>query len=70
LASKQVPLPDSLHESSVPLQLFAVMLVRVNNSNGHVQFLRDDPYRLCEIGIVRYEHCNLELLEESVPNQM
>jgi hypothetical protein len=42
----------------------------VKNSNWQVQFLRDDPYRLCEIGIVRYEHRDLELLAESVSDEM
>jgi hypothetical protein len=46
------------------------MLVGVKNSNWHVQFLGNDPYRLCEVGIVRYEHRNLELLAESVANEM
>ena len=70
LASKQVPLPNSLHEGSVPLQFLAVMLVGVKNSDWHVQYLSDYPYRLCEVGIVRYKHRHLELLAESVSNEM
>jgi len=46
------------------------MLVRVKNSDWHLQFLRNDPYRLYEVGIVRYEHRHLELLAETVSNEM
>jgi hypothetical protein len=46
------------------------MLVRVKDSNRHVQFLRNDSYRFCKVGIVRDEHRDLELLAESVSNEM
>ena len=46
------------------------MLVRVKNSDWHLQFLRNDPYRLCEVGIVRYEYSHLELFAESISNEM
>src|SRR5689334_11293880 len=46
------------------------MLVGVKNSNRHVQSLCDDPWPLCEVGIVRYEHSNLVLLVESVSNEV
>ena len=46
------------------------MLVRVKNSDWHLQFLRNDPYRLCEVGIVGYECSHLELFAESISNEM
>jgi hypothetical protein len=46
------------------------MLVGVKNSDWHMQFLRNYPYRLSEVGIVRYEDRNLELLAESVSDEM
>jgi len=46
------------------------MLVGVKNADGHVQFLSDNPYRLGKIGIVRYEYRHLELLAESVSNEI
>jgi len=46
------------------------MLVPVKNSNWHVQFLSNDPYRFGEIGIVCYKDRNLELFAESVSDEM
>jgi len=46
------------------------MLVGVKNSEWYAQFLSDYPYRLREVGIVRYEHRHFELLAESVSNKM
>jgi hypothetical protein len=46
------------------------MLVRVKNADCHLQFLSDDPYWLCEVGIVRYEHRRFELLAEGIPNEV
>ena len=46
------------------------MLVRVKNADWNVQFLSDDPYWLCEVGIVRYEDRRFELLEEGISNEV
>jgi hypothetical protein len=46
------------------------MLVGVKNSDRHVEFLSNNPHGLCEVGIIGYKHRHLELLAESVPNEM
>jgi hypothetical protein len=70
LARQQVTLPNPLHEGSVSLQFLAVVLVRIKNPNWHMKFLRNDPYRFHQVGIVGYEHCDFELLAESISNEM